>query len=178
MAPILQYEVPIYAEARGLPPRVAWALRVVAIALGMVAVALPVALHRRMGWAAFALTIGPTVGVVAAVLAGTVRGWTKVFADRLEVDLSCGGRRVWRRRAPWPAVERVDVSRWRPGHGRYTFLGSAQGRVAVLFDGDGVCLRVRDARGLMVGSDDPDRLAAAIDAARAGGGVPPSPAGH
>jgi hypothetical protein len=168
MAPVLSYEVPAHVEFRFLSPRMVKGMSAGAVGLVLLGLALPVVLHHvTRGWtSALWTSAGPTIGAVTLVLCVAVHGQTQVFADRLEVSLHWAGVRVWRRRVPWADVVRYDVRHKRPVDTGFKMLGLGPGLTVVMFGGDGVSLHLKGFAELLVGSADPDTLAAAIEAAR------------
>ena len=169
MVPVLAYEVPTYAEVRRQPRVVVNTLAVsmaMEVAIGGFALLMP---GSGLNLAHDAWWLGTAVAALAALLVvcAAVHARTLVYSDRIETALYVGGLPVWRRRVPWGIVGRCDVRRRKAGDVGFKAWSRGPGLTVVMFAGDGVSLHLTGFAELVIGSADPDRLAAAIDAGRA-----------
>ena len=171
----LAYERPTHVEDRFQPRALRVGFAIGAVALAVIGLTLVLVFRRKLGWpAAGWMATGPTVGLVVLTLCTALHARTVLFADRLEVSIHWAGVRVWRRRMAWPAVLRADVRRRQPGQIGFQVWGRGPGLTVVMSGGDGVSIHARDQAELLIGSADPDRLAAAINAARQSVGALPA----
>ncbi len=183
----LSYETRVWKEyqrVRGAPLAAAIGLGGLVALGGIAPVLLVLNKHRIHDALGLALLIaaGLTLACLGIAATFSVQSLVCIFADRLEIRVGMFGFEIWRRIVRWPQVARCDVCRnWEPVLDdaprisiplmrKFNALGRTIGWTSVMFGGDGVRLLIEDKLGgILLGSDDPQRLCDLINRARSEG---------
>ncbi len=114
------------------------------------------------------LCIGPVIGGAAVAAACTVDATTRVFCDRLQVDLSVAGCRLGSYQYPWATVTevmRIDSKTPAAKRNRAVFR-RAPSLTVVMYFGTGIWVRTAGSKEAWIGSNQVDLLLEAIATAR------------
>ncbi|MGA3067524.1 MAG: hypothetical protein ABSF29_11835 [Tepidisphaeraceae bacterium] len=190
----LTYEAPRWVEFR----RIGKGARAAMIGLGVFAalaalvillvVLLTHRFHRVPFWKPLLPVLPLSIVPLAIALALTARSAALVYSNRIEIRISALGLAFWKKTWLWADVASYALYKnMRPvppdglsplpiwARRQFKVLGFTIGWTIVMSGGDGVGLKLASGEGLLLGSDDPEKLLAAINESRSLFAPPPSP---